>query len=340
MPLPTTAAAVTIEPFDRAAALPPRDLAQVVDVVNAAWAEWIPGEPAMSVDAYCDMDGFTHAPEVIVRRLARDAAGDVVGVGQISFRDGEHGACGLHLFVSASHRRQGVGTALGGALVDAARAAGRIGVTVEAAHGSAGTIVCERAGLRPDMAVEQNRTAADGASEAMLRDWVAAGEATEGYSLVAYDGRCPDDELAAQFIVARHVMNDAPRWEGEPEAVFTVAELRAAEDAAAAAQLDWWNLGVRHDESGAIVGISEIYLPARRPWIVFQGDTGVDPAHRGHGLGAWMKAVNHLRLRAERPDVQIVQTWNAAANEPMLRINRALGFQPVVTYQGWYLPFE
>jgi hypothetical protein len=35
----------------------------------------------------------------------------------------------------------------------------------------------------------------------------------------------------------------------------------------------------------------------------------------------------------------VVQTWNAAANEPMLRINRALGFQPVVTYQGWYLPF-
>lgn len=30
----------------------------------------------------------------------------------------------------------------------------------------------------------------------------------------------------------------------------------------------------------------------------------------------------------------------AGANAPMLRVNRALGFQPVVTYQGWYLPFE
>jgi GNAT superfamily N-acetyltransferase len=338
VPLPA-APAVTIEPFDRAAALPARDLAQVVDIVNAAWAEWIPGEPAMSVDAYCDMDGFTHAPEVMVRHLARDAEGEVVGVGQIQYRAGEHGACGLHLFVAAEHRRNGVGTALGGALVEAARAAGRIGVTVEAAHGSAGTIACQRAGLRPDMAVEQNRARADGAEEGMLRSWVAAGEAADGYSLVAYDRRCPDD-LAAAFVAARHVMNDAPRWEGEPEAVFTVGELRAAEAAAAAVHLDWWNLGVRHDASGAIVGLSEIYLPRRRPWIVFQGDTGVDPAHRGHGLGAWMKAVNHLRLRAERPHVRAVQTWNAAANEPMLRINRALGFQPVVTYQGWYLPFE
>jgi GNAT superfamily N-acetyltransferase len=338
VPLPTTAA-FTIEPYEWAEALPARDLAQVVDIVNAAWADRIPGEPPMSVEAYCDDDRFTHAPEVIVRRLARDPAGDVVAVGQIQFRQGEHGACGLHLFVAASHRGQGVGTALGGALAEAARAAGRIGVTVEAAVGSPGSISCQRAGLRPDMAVEQNRAASHEASEAMLRDWVRAGEATDEYSLVAYDGRCPDDELAAQFIIARHVMNDAPRWEGEPEATFTVAELRAAEVAAATVHLDWWNLGVRHDPSGAIVGISELYLPPRRPWIAFQGDTGVDPAHRGHGLGAWMKAVNHLRLRAERPEVRVVQTWNAAANEPMLRINRALGFRPVVTYQGWYRPF-
>ena len=62
--------------------------------------------------------------------------------------------------------------------------------------------------------------------------------------------------------------------------------------------------------------------------MAFQGDTGVRPDHRGHGLGAWMKAVNHLRLADERPDVEWVQTWNAASNEPMLRINRALGFAP------------
>jgi len=95
---------------------------------------------------------------------------------------------------------------------------------------------------------------------------------------------------------------------------------------------------VRHDRTGELVGISEMYLPRARAWIVFQGDTGVHPDHRGHGLGAWMKAVNHLRLSAERLAVEIVQTWNADSNEPMLRINRALGFQPVQRYQGWFLP--
>jgi hypothetical protein len=71
----------------------------------------------------------------------------------------------------------------------------------------------------------------------------------------------------------------------------------------------------------------------------FQGDTGVRPDHRGHGLGAWMKAVNHLRLADERPDVEWVQTWNADSNEPMLRINRALGFAPVQRFDVWYRPF-
>ena len=48
-----------------------------------------------------------------------------------------------------------------------------------------------------------------------------------------------------------------------------------------------------------------------------------------------MKAVLHLRLREERPATEVVQTWNAAANEPMLRINRALGYQTVQRFQTW-----
>ena len=97
---------------------------------------------------------------------------------------------------------------------------------------------------------------------------------------------------------------------------------------------------MRHDATAEIVGLSELYLPDESPWVAFQGDTGVDPAHRGHGLGAWMKAHNHLRLAAERPDVTVVKTWNAAANEPMLRINRALGFEPVQRFRGWFLDLD
>jgi hypothetical protein len=50
--------------------------------------------------------------------------------------------------------------------------------------------------------------------------------------------------------------------------------------------------------------------------------------------------VLHLRLRAERPATEHVQTWNAAANEPMLRINRALGYVPVQRFQAWHQPLD
>jgi mycothiol synthase len=329
--------AITIEPYAGADALGPADLTRVVDIFNATWDELLPGEPPVSVEAYRDERRFTHAPHVVESRLARDDSGGLVGFGHVEWRAGEPGAAVLRTFVSPEHRRTGVARSLGSALADVARAAGRTGLTIEVAEGSIGGRICEAAGARPDMVVEQNRALVADPADELLEGWVAQGEAADGYSLVTYDDTCPDD-LAQAFIDARHIMNDAPRWEGEGEWTYTVEELRAAEAACAAANQRWWSVGVRHDASGEIVGLSELYLPESRRWIAFQGDTGVAPAHRGHGLGAWMKAVNHLRLRRERPETTTVQTWNAAANEPMLRINRALGFRPVQRYQGWFLP--
>lgn len=327
------------EAYEAASRLAARDVARITEIHNACWAERIAGEPALSVEAYVDDDAFTHPPEVILRRLARDDRGEVVAFGHLEFRAGEPGGCVATVLTAPARRSCGAGGAVAAALVQAAREAGRIGITFEAPVGSVAEAWCERAGLQPDMAVEQNRALVAEPSDELLAAWVAAGEAAVGYSLVAYDGHCPDD-LALPFVEARHIMNDAPRWEGEPPAQFTVAELRAAETAVDAARMDWWSVGVRHDATGAIVGLSELYLPRARPWIAFQGDTGVAPAHRGHRLGAWMKAVNHRRLRAERPAVRVAQTWNAAANTPMLRINRALGFRPVQTYRGWFLAFD
>jgi GNAT superfamily N-acetyltransferase len=329
----------TVEPFASADALAPADLERAVEAFNAGWAEWSPGHRRVDGIALRDADRFTHPPEAMHRWLARGSDGALDGFAWVVWRDGEPGASGSRLFVHPDARRRGVGTALVRALASTAKQHDRTGMTLEVAVDGVADQACARAGLKEDMVVELNVTDPRQVSGELLDGWVAAGEAAEGYSIVGYEGRCPD-ELAEDFIHARHIMNDAPRWEGEPELSFTVSELRAAEDAAARSHLDWWNLGVRHDASGEMVGISDMYLPSARPWLVFQGDTGVAPAHRGHRLGAWMKAVNHLRLRYERPAVERVETWNAAANEPMLRINRALGFAPEQLFRGWLMSFD
>jgi GNAT superfamily N-acetyltransferase len=329
---------IRIEPFGWASELPHDDLVQVAAIHDHAWAEWNPAERPMTPGAFVDADRFTHPPEVMERRLVRDGTGAVLGFGWAEWRGGTEGIAMARLFVDPAHRGRGVGRALGRELAEVARAGGRTGVTVQAAEGSPLAGMLERAGFRADMLVEQNWAQVDEASADLLAAWVAQGEAAEGYSLIAYDTRCPD-ALAGAFIDARHVMNDAPRFEGAPEEAYSVDELRQAEDAVAAAHFEWWTVGVRHDATGEVVGLSELYLPTARPWMVFQGDTGVAAAHRGHRLGAWMKAVNHLRLRSERPAVEVIQTWNASANEPMLRINRALGFRPALRLRAWHLPF-
>jgi hypothetical protein len=75
-------------------------------------------------------------------------------------------------------------------------------------------------------------------------------------------------------------------------------------------------------------------------WLAVQGDTGVEPVHRNRGLGRWSKATNVLRLLEERPDTQVVETWHAGVNAPMLTINDAMGFRPVAECQEWRLDVD
>jgi hypothetical protein len=67
----------------------------------------------------------------------------------------------------------------------------------------------------------------------------------------------------------------------------------------------------------------------------YQWDTLVLREHRGHRLGLLVKAANLQALITELPEVRRVFTWNATENEPMLRVNRALGFAPIGHTTEW-----
>ena len=57
--------------------------------------------------------------------------------------------------------------------------------------------------------------------------------------------------------------------------------------------------------------------------------------HRGRSLGTRVKAANLLALLEQLPAVRRVTTWNARTNEPMLLVNRKLGFHPVGVSTEW-----
>jgi len=83
-----------------------------------------------------------------------------------------------------------------------------------------------------------------------------------------------------------------------------------------------------HEASGEVAGLTEVVVPAQHPTRADQYDTIVVGEHRGHGIDRAIKARMLLELRSAEPQLAEVQTWNAQANEAMLKVNAELGFRP------------
>ena len=171
----------------------------------------------------------------------------------------------------------------------------------------------------------------------LSRDDVAglAAARPEGYELVTFDGAAPED-LADAYVDLNNCMNDAPRdaltmedWS------FTKDRLRVWEAGTAARGHDVWTVVARSTTTGELGGYNQLIVRPEWPEVIENEDTGVTRAHRGHGLGLWLKSVNLLRVLDERPDAACVQTWNAASNEHMLRVNHRLGFACDHRWEMW-----
>lgn len=236
-----------------------------------------------------------------------------------------------NVFVRPDHRRHGLGTALLREAVAAAAADGRGTFLVEADAGGPGEAFCRAHGLR---AVSRARLS-------LLRlaavDWVDVGALAAaphtGYRLVRWTDRCPD-ELVERYAVAKTAMNDAPVDGADiADEVFTAGVIRQNEAGHREMGFTDWVTVAVHEQTGTVAGLTELALAS--PPRAFQEDTAVVPAHRGSGLGAWVKADMLCRLRAERPDMTEVITGNAASNEHMLRINTRLRFRPHRAIGEW-----
>lgn len=82
----------------------------------------------------------------------------------------------------------------------------------------------------------------------------------------------------------------------------------------------------RHVPTGRLVGYTDVHVPTGDGTLAYQQDTLVLREHRGHALGARLKAATALRLMDELPAVASVRTWNADDNAHMLAVNRQLGY--------------
>jgi hypothetical protein len=173
---------------------------------------------------------------------------------------------------------------------------------------------------------------------ALMEKWVAEGPArAEDYEIFGWDGDVPEQHMD-NFLAAVLVMNTAPRDDLQMnDFTITAGEVREQEKVSNAVGIEPWQLIARRKSDGAWAGIHDVAWNPSEPETVYVGATGVDPAHRGHALGKWLKAVMTLRVMDERPQVTSIRTGNADSNDAMLGINKEMGYVPFIASTTWEL---
>jgi GNAT superfamily N-acetyltransferase len=178
--------------------------------------------------------------------------------------------------------------------------------------------------LPPDP--ERTRTLLDAAKE----------RAGAGYGLVAWEGSCPQDFVEQYARLRQRMSTDIPKGLLEyGEERWDADRVRHHEAEARAKGARTLVAAALHRPAGELAGHTMLEYYPEQPEVVFQEDTLVLGAHRGHRLGMLVKAANLQRAAAAWPEARRLLTWNASENGHMLAINIELGFEPVGHEAAW-----
>ncbi|MEX2659963.1 MAG: GNAT family N-acetyltransferase [Acidimicrobiales bacterium] len=320
-----------------------RRIRALAGLLSVASSERLDGDPPIS-PAQLALDERIAPPWLRhTHALAWDETGTLLAS---AFLELEDRADNRHLawfevFASPGARRRGHGSVVLATLLPVALDDGRTVAMGGAREGGPGSAFAAAIGLEVGQLEHSNRARTADMPRDVLRSWVAeASTAAPGYSLLSVDGPFPDDLLEPYSRLAL-VMNDAPRDDLQMEDFdYSADQLRSLQLAAEQRGTKRWTVIARHDPTGELVGLTELHIKQHDRWLAHQGDTGVVAAHRGHGLGRWLKATNALRLLDEHPEVETVQTWNASTNPHMLAINHEMGFRAAWVQELVQSPIE
>lgn len=267
------------------------------------------------------------------RRLAWLASGaDGIPLGSAFLRlftkEGQTHLAELAVAVHPAERRQGVGTALLDAAIDAARAERRRAVIAQAEQGSPGDAFLTACGFRQVLTLTYARLEPAEIDPGHLTRIVE--QPHPGYYVTSWTGVVPTG-LSRTYAASRRAMDDMPMGDTDyGTVVWDVERVVAAAEAIAKRGDSLYTVAAVHASSGTIVGFSELVLPGDGKGDGQHYGTAVLPEHRGHGLGLWMKAQAILHAHGLAPDVALL-TDTAENNVPMRQVNDALGYRPTHT---------
>jgi GNAT superfamily N-acetyltransferase len=314
-------------------------------LARACHAMYVAGAPADDPDgpvmsersftAWLALGWMEERPEAW---LARDEAGHPCGWYSAGFPQRENRHRGyLSVLVSPERRRRGIGTRLLAHAAARAREEGRAALSWEAREGSAAEAFVRDRGGRPGLTEVrrvQRITVASAGHLAELR--AQAQPAAAGYSLEHWQSMIPEDQLAAVAAV-NEAMGDAPRDDDEESMRWDADRVREDLARVAAAGHRLYTVAVRHDGSGEMAGLTQVAIDPADPGWAYQELTAVARQHRGHRLGLLLKLAMLAWLGRAEPQLHTILTGNADANEHMIAINEALGYEVLDRWRSWQL---
>lgn len=299
------------------------DLHSYVGFRAAAQAVDEPGTPAPNLERIASSlrNPRVEHGEVIHRIACRD--GEVVGAAAVALLPGVNARlASASLTVHPRHRRQGIGTALLEALLPELRARGRDSIE---AWGVTQDSVGEQWAVARGFSVRAPRVLQRlNIAEVDPATWDVP--APPGYRALQWMGETPE-HLLPSVASTRQSIHDAPRGDvvaRPPE--WTPELVRAKESAAREAGVEHRVVVAVEEATGEVVALTELPLYPADETVARQEDTVVTPAHRGHGLGRFVKAHMLRWLLADRPAFDRIDTQTSAENSHMIRVNEQLGF--------------
>ena len=239
--------------------------------------------------------------------------------------------------VHPGHRRRGIGTQLLAEAERLASAHGRTELISEVDEPGAetpGRGFALRHGWTCDLLETRRDLLLPPDEERLSALEAEAARVSAGYGLVTWRDRTPDELLDDRALLEQRMTTDAPhgdlpveeeRWDGE--------RIREYEASHAARGRTVLVAGAVRD--GRLIAFTELQVPRSQPERANQGGTLVLREHRGHRLGALMKAAVIRELVATRPEVRRITTYNHEDNVPMVAVNEALGFRPAGHLSTW-----
>jgi GNAT superfamily N-acetyltransferase len=304
------------------------ELRSMLDTLNAVLTADLPDDPPWQDSHLREYLAETMPGERRISWIAEDETGRAAGHVNVLLL-GDIGV--VEVLVHPAHRRSGLGHELLAVAAKRAYHEGFSSVGAEVVGGTSAVKFFESVGFVREYA--ETRSVLHLAKV----DWLALGEMARGigagYRVEFFPGGPPDDLIEAYAKAKAEVRElDDGDLDLRPSS-YDPQRLRDSLDCLHRRGMQPYIVLAIHEKTGAVAGLTEVVVPAQHPTRADQYDTIVVQDHRGYGIDRAIKARMLFELRSAEPRLAEVQTWNAQANESMLKVNAELGFQPD---REWY----